>query len=197
MLGVDRAASEDDVRAAFRRLSRQTHPDAGGTGGLYRLLVDARDAMLAGAGSARIDSPAGQDASPRPPPTPTRPPQPPPSRDEWVVDDEDPYTSRRYEAPPQSPPRQAPADDVVDHGAATAARQGGFLAALARIPTPHTAKGWGRLTLLWIVLNTVVGHTVHHDVLGVLAILVIGWSPILLIAAALARRWVRRSRWFR
>lgn len=196
MLGVDRAASEDDVRAAFRKLSRKTHPDVGGTGGLYRLLVDARDAMLAGAGSAQDDPPTRQDPASRPPPTSTRPPpRPQPPRDEWVVDDEDPYVSRRYEAPP--PPRQAPPDDFVGHGGTSAAQKGGLLAILARIPAPHTAKGWGRLGLLWIVLNTVVGQTVNHNFVGVLLILVVGWSPIVLIAAALARRWVQRVRWFR
>jgi hypothetical protein len=48
LLRVDRDASADDVRVAFRRLSRHAHADAGGTGGLYRALVDARDAMLNG-----------------------------------------------------------------------------------------------------------------------------------------------------
>lgn len=204
MLGIDRAASEDDVRAAFRKLSRKTHPDVGGTGGLYRLLVDARDAMLAGAGSALDDSPrARQDAATRPPPSSTRqPPQPQPPRDEWVVDDEDPYAHRRYEAPPQPPPprpppRQAAPEDFVGYGATSAAQKGGFLATLAPIPAPHTLKGWGRLGLLWIVLNTIVGQTAHHDVVGVLSVLVVGWFPIVLIAAALARRWVQRVRWFR
>ncbi len=114
-----------------------------------------------------------------------------------MVDDEDPYVSRRYEAPPQPPPRQAPPNDFVGQGATSAAQKGGFLATLARIPTPHTAKGWGRFGLLWIVLNTVMGQTVNHDFVGVLLILVVGWLPIVLIAAALARRWVQRVRWFR
>ena len=101
LLGVDRDASADDVRVAFRRLSRHTHPDAGGTGGLYRALVDARDAMLNGGRSPPHEPPVADEAPARRPPGPRprrsrRPPQHDSHRqpqDEWVVTDEDPSAS--------------------------------------------------------------------------------------------------------
>ncbi|MGJ5176431.1 J domain-containing protein [Bradyrhizobium oligotrophicum] len=36
-----------DIRAAFRRLAKSAHPDAGGSSELYRRISDARDALLA------------------------------------------------------------------------------------------------------------------------------------------------------
>lgn len=41
VLGVSPTATSDEVRAAYRRLSRQTHPDAGGNGALFRLVASA------------------------------------------------------------------------------------------------------------------------------------------------------------
>jgi hypothetical protein len=188
LLGVDRDASENDVRAAFRRLSRRTHPDAGGTGGLYRALVDARDAMLGGARSAQM-RPAADEAAARPHrgPRPRRSRRPP--QDEWVVTDEDPYASRRHEAPPQPPPRQAPAEDSAGGGRA-AAPNGGFLATLARLPGPRTGKGWVRLLVVWLVVSALMQPP--PNVVGTLVELVVGWLPIVMMMAALARRYLRR-----
>lgn len=41
VLGVAPTATSEEVRAAYRRLSRQTHPDAGGNGALFRLVASA------------------------------------------------------------------------------------------------------------------------------------------------------------
>lgn len=41
VLGVSPGATSEEVRAAYRRLSRQTHPDAGGDGALFRLVASA------------------------------------------------------------------------------------------------------------------------------------------------------------
>ena len=188
MLGVDRDASENDVRAAFRRLSRHTHPDAGGTGGLYRALVDARDAMLNGAGLPHDDPPAADEAASRPPrgPRPRRSRRPP--QDEWVVTDEDPYACRPHEAPPQPPPRPAPEDFAG--GGRAAAPNGGFLATLARLPAPRTGKGWVRLVVVWLVVSTLMEPP--PNVVGALVELVVGWLPIVMMMAALTRRYLRR-----
>jgi hypothetical protein len=188
LLGVDRDASENDVRAAFRRLSRRTHPDAGGTGGLYRALVDARDAMLDGAGSPQVP-PAADEAAARPQrgPRPRRSRRPP--QDDWVVTDEDPHAARRHEAPPQPPPRQAPAEDSACGGRA-AAPNGGFLATLARLPGPRTGKGWVRLIVVWLVVCALMQPP--PNVVGALVELVVGWLPIVMMMAALARRYLRR-----
>jgi DnaJ-class molecular chaperone len=47
LLGVDRAASENDVRAAHRRLIQRVHPDAGGSAALATKVNAARDVLLA------------------------------------------------------------------------------------------------------------------------------------------------------
>lgn len=45
-LGLDARATADDVRAAFRRKAKATHPDQGGNGDMGRL-VQLRDLALA------------------------------------------------------------------------------------------------------------------------------------------------------
>ncbi|MGZ6016291.1 MAG: J domain-containing protein [Phenylobacterium sp.] len=46
LLGVDPDASPEDVRAAYGRLIRKVHPDAGGSTGLAAQLNAARDRLL-------------------------------------------------------------------------------------------------------------------------------------------------------
>jgi len=48
ILGVDENASEEEVRAAHRRLMKAAHPDHGGSDWLARQLNEARDVLLAG-----------------------------------------------------------------------------------------------------------------------------------------------------
>jgi DnaJ-domain-containing protein 1 len=48
VLGVAAGASEADIRAAYARLMRRAHPDAGGTSGLATQLNLARDRLLRG-----------------------------------------------------------------------------------------------------------------------------------------------------
>lgn len=47
LLGLRHDACVGDVRAAWRRLSRQTHPDAGGTDALFRRVTEAYERVLA------------------------------------------------------------------------------------------------------------------------------------------------------
>lgn len=47
LLGVDRAASENDVRAAHRQLIQRVHPDVGGSVELATRINAARDVLLA------------------------------------------------------------------------------------------------------------------------------------------------------
>lgn len=46
VLGLDRAADADAVRAAHRRLIAQVHPDRGGSAELTRRVNAARDLLL-------------------------------------------------------------------------------------------------------------------------------------------------------
>jgi hypothetical protein len=48
VLGVPPTASDDDVKAAYRRLARLVHPDRGGTDELFRVVATAHD-VLSGA----------------------------------------------------------------------------------------------------------------------------------------------------
>jgi curved DNA-binding protein CbpA len=41
ILGVERTASGEEIRGAYRRLVQRAHPDTGGTGALFRLVRDA------------------------------------------------------------------------------------------------------------------------------------------------------------
>jgi curved DNA-binding protein CbpA len=48
VLGLKPGASEDDVRAAHRRLMRASHPDSGGSDWLASRINQARDILLGG-----------------------------------------------------------------------------------------------------------------------------------------------------
>ena len=48
ILGVDAAATPEEVQAAYLRLMRAVHPDKGGTSGLAAQLNTARDLLLKG-----------------------------------------------------------------------------------------------------------------------------------------------------
>ena len=45
-LPADGALEASDINAAFRRLAKTAHPDAGGSDELYRRIAEARDALL-------------------------------------------------------------------------------------------------------------------------------------------------------
>lgn len=51
ILGLEPGASQDEVRRAFRKLAREHHPDSGGNGAIFRLIVDAYETLKAGAGT--------------------------------------------------------------------------------------------------------------------------------------------------
>jgi hypothetical protein len=46
ILGVGPSAGPEEIKAAYHRLMRMVHPDAGGSGGLASQLNAARDALL-------------------------------------------------------------------------------------------------------------------------------------------------------
>ena len=46
ILGLGNVYGDEDVNTAFRKLSKQCHPDKGCTAGLFRLLSQAREALL-------------------------------------------------------------------------------------------------------------------------------------------------------
>lgn len=47
LLGLSPAATPDDIRAAYRRLAAEMHPDRGGSDARLAALTEARDLLLA------------------------------------------------------------------------------------------------------------------------------------------------------
>lgn len=57
LLGVDRHASPDDIRRAYRSLARRHHPDAGGDVATFQSLTAAVD-LLVGDAARRVEAPS-------------------------------------------------------------------------------------------------------------------------------------------
>jgi hypothetical protein len=62
ILGVPRGATQEQIRRAYLRLSRQVHSDTGGSDGLFRQVKWAYDTLAEPPASARFDPPHGEEA---------------------------------------------------------------------------------------------------------------------------------------
>jgi curved DNA-binding protein CbpA len=86
LLGVPDDASTDQIKSAYRRLSKTYHPDRGGTAAFFRQLQDAHETLSDPLLRAEYDR-SLKTSSSAPPPPPPPPPQEPRSRstkqDEW------------------------------------------------------------------------------------------------------------------
>ncbi len=71
VLGVEADATQADIKAAYRRLSRQVHPDQGGSGALFRKVTEAyetlSDPARRGAYDDLLRTPRGRPQAEEPP----------------------------------------------------------------------------------------------------------------------------------
>lgn len=61
ILGVSRDATPEEIRAAWRSMTRTAHPDVGGSAGLFRLIMQASEVLLDP--SRRVEYDAGSGAA--------------------------------------------------------------------------------------------------------------------------------------
>lgn len=100
VLGIDPSASDDEVRAAYRRAVKAVHPDAGGTSALFRLVQDAGEVLCDPVRRAAYDAARNKPPEPEPAPAPA---------DEWVVEEVPVVEGRPAPQPaPQPMPRPVP-----------------------------------------------------------------------------------------
>lgn len=93
VLGVAVGAPAEEVHAAYRRLTRLVHPDAGGTDELFKVVAEAQERLLAPARRRRRGAGAGPGAgagagwrpAPPTPPPPRGPYRAPPVGERHVV----------------------------------------------------------------------------------------------------------------
>jgi hypothetical protein len=64
LLGLPDNYTEEDIIAAFRKAAKRCHPDLGGTAEAFRVLVEARDRLLAALGTS-APPPTEPDFTPR------------------------------------------------------------------------------------------------------------------------------------
>jgi len=94
LLDVEPTASSDDIKAAYRCLSKSAHPDAGGNSGLFRLVDQAQSVLTDPSRRAAYDRSRNEPPPPRSEPKP--PPRP--TDDGWRVEEEPTWR------PPWDPP---------------------------------------------------------------------------------------------
>jgi hypothetical protein len=56
ILGLEPSASKDEIKAAFRRISHQVHPDKGGTNKLFQITHDAYELLCKSENDSKSDS---------------------------------------------------------------------------------------------------------------------------------------------
>lgn len=66
MLGVESTASPEEIKAAYRRLARTAHPDAGGNAGLFGVISDAYSVLSDPAQRQEYDLSLTRGTSPSP-----------------------------------------------------------------------------------------------------------------------------------
>ena len=124
ILGLGPGASPADVRSAWRRLSRQTHPDAGGTAALFRTVTEAYERVLADAEHSELTG----------------------TRSNVSEHPEEAETSRPHETEDQPP---APTDSEGGQARRRAVRFEGMPGWLSLVPRPAACIGAAVLALLY------------------------------------------------
>lgn len=114
VLGVSNTASTDEIKTAYRRMLRQTHPDTGGNAALFRLVQNAWDVLGDDSKRKFYD---GLLSGPKV--TYSSPPTPPSAAEktwEEALRDDEPYVSKpetghksSTSTPPPPHPEPAPA----------------------------------------------------------------------------------------
>jgi len=66
VLGLSPTAGQDEIRAAYRRLVKQRHPDHGGTAEMFRLLQAAYETLIDPIERARYDTQLAEGIDPEP-----------------------------------------------------------------------------------------------------------------------------------
>jgi len=164
VLGVGADASQADIKAAYRRLSRQVHPDQGGSGALFRKVTEAYETLSDPVRRAAYDD------SLRMPRDQSEPEEPPEEAPGWVrVDDDAPGWSGPDDMAP--PPGWSP-----DPGAfgSYPSDQAGARSGIGRLFAVHPAGSLVGLGVLLILFSGSLGPGggASLGLLGLLAVLV-------------------------
>lgn len=193
VLGVEADAKQDGIKAAYRRLSRQVHPDQGGSGALFRKVTEAYETLSDPARRAGYDDSL---RTPRGRPEPEEPPEEAPG---WVrVDDVAPDNDDRdvaddvasgWPGPDDTAPppgwSAAPGADSSYPGGQAGARSG-----IGRLFAVHPAGFLVGLGVLLIVLSGSLGPGGGTS-LGSLGFLVVLVGVVALVGS---RRVIRSGR---
>jgi len=143
VLGVEADAPQDEIKAAYRRLSRQVHPDQGGSGALFRKVTEAYETLSDPARRAAYDDSL---RAPRGQPEPEEPPEEAPG---WVrVDDAAPGWPGPDDPAPPPGCSPTPGADGNYPGGQAGARSG-----ISRLFALHPAGFLVGLGLVLIVLT--------------------------------------------
>lgn len=179
VLGVEADAPQEAVKAAYRRLSWQVHPDQGGSGALFRKVTEAYETL------SDPTRRAAYDDSLRTPRGRSVPEEPPEEAPGWVrVDDAAPGWGPDDTAPPRG---WSPAPGADGNYPAS---RGGARSSISQVFAAHPAGSLVGLGILLIVVSGSLGSGGGTSV-GFLGILVV----LVGVVALLGSRRVVRSGW--
>lgn len=168
LLGLDRNASQTQIRAAYRSLAKVMHPDAGGTAGTFRVLQEAYETLTDPERRAEYDSEFTES-----PVVTKEPPVRPFLRRRMFGDDPD-FVAKPARLNPDSIPwwRWTPAGERVRHIPAVGYGHAPVFAAfggwLAIVLLGVVAIASLVLFLVWLVVVVVFGYVVLRLVRGLI-----------------------------
>lgn len=175
ILGVEHDATPDEIRTAWRSMTRTAHPDVGGSAGLFRLVMEASEVLLDPSRRAEYDARSSTEPADDPEAWSTE------ASDGGYYQDDDSGAWQDVEPPPRPAPSPGPSGEPAH------AQPGSYHSVALRL-----ALGIVAVTVIMAVLvaTSIVSSwwlaaTVGADTIGIAAVCPRRWERVVVAIIAL------------